>query len=234
MADTVPSPGPADLVEIYYAPSDVFARRREGAFWLPLFVLLIAMTVIFYATRGVMQPVFDAEWQRGLAAMQAKNPQVTTEQLEQGRSFMQGFAVVGVVISMFLGPLIAGVLLWIVCKFAGVRETLAAAITVAVFAFYPMLIEALVNAVQAAFVVPEEAITSRFSLSLGPARFMEGTSQTTLGLVGHIDLFTIWSAILIGIGVKVTGGATQGQAIAVAVVMWVLGALPALLGSAMG
>ena len=48
-------------------------------------------------------------------------------------------------------------------------------------------------------------------------------------LVGHIDLFTIWSAILIAIGVRVTGDATRNQAMGVAVVMWVLGALPALL-----
>ena len=228
MTETRTAAGPSDLAEIFYAPTEVFERRREGGFWLPLFVLFVASAVIFYATRNVMQPVFDAEWARGVAKMRAQNPNITAEQLEQGKGMAQTFAIVGIFFSTFLGPLIAGVVLWLVCKMFGVRESLTAAITVAVFALFPFIIEGLVNAIQAAF-LPEESITSRYSLSLGPARFLAGPASKMHALVGHIDVFTIWTAILIAIGVKVTGGATRNQAIGVAVVMWVLGALPALL-----
>lgn len=228
MTETRTAAGPSDLAEIFYAPTDVFERRREGGFWLPLFVLFVASAVIFYATRNVMQPVFDAEWARGVAKMRAQNPNITPEQLEQGKGMAQTFAIVGIFFSTFLGPLIAGVVLWLVCKMFGVRESLTAAITVAVFALFPFLIEGLVNAIQAAF-VPEESITSRYSLSLGPARFLAGPASKMHALIGHIDVFTIWTAVLIAIGVKVTGGATRNQAIGIAVVMWILGALPALL-----
>ena len=228
MTETRTAAGPSDLAEIFYAPTEVFERRREGGFWLPLFVLFVASAVIFYATRNVMQPVFDAEWARGVAKMRAQNPNITPEQLEQGKGMAQTFAIVGIFFSTFLGPLIAGVVLWVVCKMFGVRESLTAAITVAVFALFPFIIEGLVNAIQAAF-LPEESITSRYSLSLGPARFLAGPASKMHALIGHIDVFTIWTAILIAIGVKVTGGATRNQAIGVAVVMWVLGALPALL-----
>jgi hypothetical protein len=228
MTDTRTAAGPSDLAEIFYAPTEVFERRREGGFWVPLFVLFVASAVIFYATRNVMQPVFDAEWARGVARMRAQNPSITPEQLEQGKGMAQTFAIVGIFFSTFLGPLIAGVVLWLVCKMFGVRESLTAAITVAVFALFPFIIEGLVNAIQAAF-LPEEGITSRYSLSLGPARFLSGPTSKMHALIGHIDVFTIWTAILIAIGVKVTGGATRNQAIGVAVVMWVLGALPALL-----
>lgn len=228
MTETRSAAGPSDLAEIFYAPTEVFERRREGGFWLPLLVLFVASAVIFYATKNVMQPVFDAEWARGAAKMRAQNPSITPEQLEQGKGMAQTFAIVGIFFSTFLGPLIAGVVLWIVCKVFGVRESLTAAITVAVFALFPLIIEGLVNAIQAAF-LPEESITSRYSLSLGPARFFGGAASKMHALVGHIDLFTIWSAVLIAIGVRVTGNATRNQAIGVAVVMWVLGALPALL-----
>ncbi|HEX6643028.1 MAG TPA: YIP1 family protein [Gemmatimonadales bacterium] len=228
MNETRQAPGPSDLAEIYYAPAEVFERRRNGGFWLPLIVLVVASVVIFYATRNLMQPVFDAEWARAAAKMREQNPQISPEQFEQSRGMMQSFAVVGVVMGAFLGPLLAGLILWIVCKFAGVRESLTAAMTVMVFSFYPWLVEGIVNAIQAAFLT-EESITSRYSLSLGPARFLEGASQSTLALVGHIDLFTIWTAVLIAIGVRVTGGATRNQAIAVAAAMWVIGALPTFL-----
>lgn len=228
MTETSTAAGPSDLAEIFYAPTDVFERRREGGFWLPLLVLFIASVVIFYATRNLMQPVFDAEWARGVAKMRAQNPNLTSEQLEQGKGIAQTFAVVSVFFATFLGPLIAGVLLWFVAKMFGVRQSITAAITVAVFALFPLIIEGIVNAVQAAF-LPEESITSRYSLSLGPARFLPGPTSKMHALVGHIDLFTIWTAVLIAIGVRVTGNATRNQAIGVAVVMWIIGALPALL-----
>lgn len=228
MTETRTAAGPSDLAEIFYAPTDVFERRRDGGFWLPLIVLFVASAVIFYATKNVMQPVFDAEWARGVAKMRAQNPNLTTEQLEQGKGMAQTFAIVGVFFSTFVGPLIAGVVLWLVAKMFGVRQSITAAITVAVFALFPLIIEGLVNAIQAAF-LPEESITSRYSLSLGPARFLAGPASKMHALVGHIDLFTIWIAVLIAIGVRVTGNATRNQAIGVAVVMWIIGALPALL-----
>ncbi len=228
MTETRAAAGPSDLAEIFYAPTDVFERRREGGFWLPLLVLFVASAVIFYATKNVMQPVFDAEWARGAAKMRAQNPNLTAEQLEQGKGMAQTFAIVGVFFSTFIGPLIAGVVLWLVAKMFGVRQSITAAITVAVFALFPLIIEGLVNAIQAAF-LPEESITSRYSLSLGPARFLAGPASKMHALVGHIDLFTIWTAVLIAIGVRVTGNATRNQAIGVAVVMWIIGALPALL-----
>src|SRR5687767_6306525 len=147
MTETRTAAGPSDLAEIFYAPTEVFERRREGGFWLPLFVLFVASAVIFYATRNVMQPVFDAEWARGVAKMRAQNPSITPEQLEQGKGMAQTFAIVGIFFSTFLGPLIAGVVLWLVCKMFGVRESLTAAITVAVFALFPFIIEGLVNAI---------------------------------------------------------------------------------------
>lgn len=229
MTETRSAAGPSDLAEIYYAPTDVFERRRDGGFWLPLLVLFIASAVIYYATRNVMQPVFDADWARGVVSMREKNPSMTPEQLQQAKGMAQTFAIVGIFFATFVGPLIGGVVLWVVCKMFGVRESLTAAITVVVFALFPLLIEGLVNAIQAAFVVPEESITSRYSLSLGPARFLGPPITKMHALVGHIDVFTIWTAILIAIGVRVTGGATRNQAIGVAVVMWVFGALPALL-----
>ncbi|HEX6644075.1 MAG TPA: YIP1 family protein [Gemmatimonadales bacterium] len=228
MNETRQAPGPSDLAEIYYAPTAVFERRRNGGFWLPLIVLFVASVVLFYATRNLMQPVFDAEWVRGAAKLREQNPQLTPEQLEQAKSMSQNFAVVGLFVAMFLGPLLAGLVLWVVCKFAGVKETLTAAMTVMVFSLFPILVEQVVNAVQAA-VLPEDSITSRYSLSLGPARFLEGAAMSTRALVGHIDVFTLWTAVLIAIGVRVTGGATRNQAIAVAAAMWVIGALPTFL-----
>src|SRR5687767_1217227 len=181
----------ADIAEIYYAPSAVYDRRRNGQFGLPLVVFFIAATVLFFITQDLLKPVMDAEWRLASASMMRKNPELTPEAIEQMRGF-QKFAVVGIFFYALLGPLLAGLILWIVEKFVGVKQALKVAITVAVFAFYPMLLEQLVNAAQM-LVLSEDSIVSRYSLSLGPARFLGADadpvrrSPRTRGRVHDLD-----------------------------------------------
>lgn len=239
MNDVATKGGPADLVEIYYAPSEVFARRRDGRFGLPLAVLVVATALLFFVSKDLIKPVMDAEWAAQAETMresiQARSPQMTPEQLEEtmqsARSMGERFALPMVTLYSLVGPLIAGLVLWVVSRFVGVKPTLRIATMIAVFAFFPMLIEYIVSAVQM-LVLPEEAITSRYSLSLGPARFMGDASRLARAVVGHLDVFTVWMAALMGIGLRTVAGATRNQAIIAAAVMWLLGMLPTVMGAA--
>jgi hypothetical protein len=80
MAESVPSRAD-DFIDIYVAPEAVFDRRSDGKFGLPLFVLFVAMTALFFASRSAMAPIFDAEFTRAMSA----NPNLTPEQVEAGR-----------------------------------------------------------------------------------------------------------------------------------------------------
>ena len=53
-------------------------------------------------------------------------------------------------------------------------------------------------------------------------------SPALLGLLGRIDLFTIWVTVLLVIGLAVTGKIPRGRAAIAGVVMWFAGALPVL------
>ncbi len=225
-------PGLSDLVEIYYAPKAVFARRAEGAeFGVALVVLAIAMTAIYYATLSAMQPVMDAEWKRMLPSMMKKMPTAPPEMFDRIKEAAPKWAGIGLFLVGSVGPLLAGLVLWIASKVVGIRETLGQAMMVATFALYPMLVELLVNALQA-LVLPDGAITSRYSVSLGPARFLDSSAgMTTMAALGHIDLFTIWMAALMAIGLKVTARASTAQAVSAAAIVWLVGMLPALLGA---
>jgi hypothetical protein len=226
-------PGPMDLVEIYYAPNDVFARRAEGGeFALPLIVLPIVLTVLYYATQGVMQPVFDAEWARMLPKMMEKVPNLTPERMQAMKEMGAKWGGIGIFIGAGLvGPFVAGFVLWIVSRVVGAAVGFSQAVMIATFSFYPMIVEQVVNAAQA-LALPESSITSRYSLSLGPARFLDPTaSSMTLALVGHVDLFTIWTAVLVAIGLKVVARATTAQAATAGAAVWILGLLPGLLGA---
>ena len=120
-------PGPMDLIEIYYAPTDVFARRAEGGeFALPLIALPIALTVLYYATRNAMQPVFDAEWARMMPGMMAKMPNVPPERLQAMKEMGAKWGGLG----MFFGaglvaPFVAGIVVWLVSRAVGLATGFA-------------------------------------------------------------------------------------------------------------
>jgi hypothetical protein len=234
-AAAAPAPTPAkpsvmDCAEIYYAPTGVFERRRQGKFGIPLLVYVIAMAIAFFATKDLMRPFFDMQAGRQMEQLQKQHPEMTQEQLERGRAMGAKFAGVGVIVGSALVPLVAGLLIWLVAKFAGAGLGLAQGMVVGVFMMFPAIIEYLINAIQMTF-VDSSTLTSNYDISIGPSRFMHDASAVVRALVGHIDLFTIWMAFLIYLGVKVIGHTSKQTAATVAVIMWIIGVLPALLGA---
>lgn len=219
-------PGAEDMFEIFYAPSAVFERRRGGEYGLPVLVLAVISAVLMFATKGLMQPVFDAEMANGLAAQTAK---MTPEQAEAARNMAQSMSGWGTMISVpivfLVTPFILGVIAWLVAKAVGVKQTYAVAVMIATFAYYPRLIEWVVSSIQMAL-MPNIAVTSRLSLSLGVGRFMDGAHPTlATALLGRVDVFTLWVTFLIGLGFMVTAKATKAQAMMIGVIVWAVGAL---------
>src|SRR5688572_19609673 len=65
-----------DFMDIFYAPSTVFARRADSSFWGPLLIITLVTAVFSFVNRDIASAIFDAEYARGAAAAQAKNPQI--------------------------------------------------------------------------------------------------------------------------------------------------------------
>jgi len=221
-----------DFVDIFYAPSSVFARRADGKFGLALLFLIVVGTVLFFLTKNAMQPIMDAEFTRQSAAALRKNPNLTQEQLAQGRGFFETvapfFFAIGLTISVFG----AGLVLWLVGKLFDAKESVAAAIMIATYSEVPRIVQILVNAAQALVMSPEK-LNAINSVGFNPARFMDPdqASAVAIALASRVDLFTIWITILLGIGIYVIGKVTKQQAAIIAVIVWVVGALPAVLGA---
>jgi len=47
--------------------------------------------------------------------------------------------------------------------------------------------------------------------------------------VGRLDVFTLWTTVLLAIGLSVTGRIPRRQAAMAAAIVWFVGAVPALL-----
>jgi hypothetical protein len=229
---TTPAAWWEDFIDIFYAPSTVFARRSNSGFGIPMLVVTLLVGGIFLANSGVLQPVFDAEFTRGIAATVRANPNLTPEAIERMRGISATFAKIGAFVFVPVGIFLTGLALWVVGKLFESRQTLGAAIMVASFAFMPRVIEAVVNGVQGLLLDPS-SLNGRYRLSVGVGRFLDPdtTSPVLLALVGRLDLFTIWVTVLLAIGLAVTGKIPRSRAAAAAAIMWFVGALFPLLGA---
>ena len=236
--DSTPAPAkPAsrweDFIDIFYAPSSVYERRANSGFGIPMLVVTVIIGLIALANMGVMQPIMDAEFTRGMATAMKQNPQLTPEMMQKGRAFGETMAKIGSFVMMPIFIFLTGLVLWIVGKFFSAKQTLAAALMVASYAYVPRILENILNGVQGLLMDPA-SLDGRFRVSLGLGRFLDPNtaSPMLLALLGRIDVFTIWVTVLLAIGLAVTGKIPRSKAALAAVIVWIIGALPAVLGAA--
>lgn len=231
MSDATPS-RLDDYLDIFVSPSKLFARRSDGKFGQALLVLVILVAILFFATRSAMAPIMDAEMAKGMAAAMEQNPNITPEQMEQGKKFGGIIVGVSIIVGTPIAVLLLGLVIFLVAKVVGQSISYAQGATIATFSMFPRVVDSIVSAVQA-LLMDESKLTSRYSVSLGLGRLMDSatTNPILLALVGRLDVFTIWVTILIGLGLKVMARATTGQAAIGAVIVWIVGALPTVLGA---
>ncbi len=233
MTDAAESPTPQkaglweDFIDIFYQPSQVFERRRDGKFGLALLALVVVTGILFLALKNGLAPVMDAEMAKAAAAMAAKNPQITADQIASQQAMMEKFAIVGVLF-MPVGVVIGAFILWLAGKLVDAKVAFVGAMMIVTYSQFPRIIETIVNAVQGLLLSPE-SITSRYSVQIGLARFL-GTDSNPflLTLLGGLDLFTIWVTVLLAIGLAVVAKVPRSRAAIAAFAVWLVLLLPSL------
>jgi len=217
-----------DIVEIFVSPAKVFARRKGRGFWMALFIYTVITAVLVVATRPLMQPVFDALWPQTVAQIQAKNPNVTPEQMDSIRNSQPIIYMVSIIVITPITVLVVGLLLWIVGKLFDAEESLGTAVMVATFASLPRIL-AWVAAALMMLVIDPASITSQWSVTTSLAHFVNGAEQPLLAaLLARVDIFTIWVTVLLAIGLSVTGNISRQKGALAAIIVWIVGSLPSV------
>jgi len=212
-----------DLIDVFFSPAELFTRRRDAKFGLALLILALLVGVIYFGTRDALAPVWEAEFQRGA------DPNATPEQLEVARRYAVLFAPVAAAVMIPIFVFLLGVTVWLVTRTTGSRLGYLQGVTIATFAYYPRLVEAIASAVQA-LLMGDGTLQSRFDLNLGVARFLDPatTGPVLIAVLSRIDLFTIWVTVLIGIGIRNMAGTSTAAAARAAALAWLIGAIPTL------
>ncbi|MFI5235232.1 MAG: YIP1 family protein [Gemmatimonadales bacterium] len=213
-----------DFLDIFYAPSVVFERRKaDPKFFIGFLVVSILAAVILLAGKGLLQGAFDADFARGIALAMKKNPQLTPEMMEKGKAIGQTFTTVFLGIATPIAILLVGPILWLCGKAVGATEEIGAAWMVAMYAYFPRVLGSVFLVVQP-LLLSNDSIKGMTSLSVGPARFFDPATSNlgVMALMGRLDLFTIWGTVLLAIGLKVTGKVSLGKALTAAGLVWLI------------
>ena len=238
MVSTAPASQPSvmdDIIEIFYAPSQVFARRRDNPrFWAAFFILSILFALGVWVMMKNLSSVMDAQFAKQSAEALRKNPQLTQEQLDRGRQIGQMVAPIFGIIGAVISTLVLGVAVWLVGKLFDSKADVSQGVMIATFASFPKIIDLILVAILS-LTVGNGNITSMTAAGPSLARLAPaGSAPLVLGVLSRFSIGIIWATILIAIGLQVVGRIAKGRAYAAAFVLWLLGTAITVLGALRG
>lgn len=215
-----------DPIDILLSPIALFRRRREAPLGPPLAMLLGAAMLAYV----LMIPVTDLVVQ----ATMAENPEAAAAMERFGTLFR----VIGAVfapIGMFFVLAWAALLLLAFGRLFDLPTTFGRTLLIATYAGWLLLIAQILGGLIIMLQGGEAAGDLLSALSFGVLRVTgtEGIPRPILPLLGRLDVFAIWQAVLWGIGISVFYAASRGRAAVIAATTWVCAALPEILMAAL-
>jgi hypothetical protein len=131
---------------------------------------------------------------------------------------------------VFFAGIAGGIITWLAAKLVRAPLAFGRAVFIATLASVPRILGLIGVAVQGALVNPD-TITSPFSASLGPARFLDARTAdpAVLAMAGSIDVFTLWNIVITAIGVSVIAKTSGSTGWIVSVIAWALSVILTLL-----
>jgi hypothetical protein len=213
-----PAPLWEDFIDIFYAPSSVFRRRENLSPWPAILIISALLLIVSFATYNAMSGAIETEVRRQLA----KNPQMTQDMIDKAMKFTSWTTRLGGIFYPIVIA-VAAFLTWLIGKIVGAKQSYQVAMVMVAYASIVDVVKAIVTGAQA-LLMDSASLTSIYNLSLGPARFVDPVtvSPVTLAIYNRLDLFNIWYAVLLGIGMHVTGKVSKQNATIFAVLYWLL------------
>ena len=242
MTDVTPPPAPPstpvweDILDIFISPSSVFERRKDDpTFFVPWIIFVVITAALVIGGWGILEPVMHADQARGIEKYIASHPDLPANMVEQMRSGnMPGAGITKFIVPVAAAVvvLLVGLITWLGGKLVGAATTVAQGMMIAAYAYFPKILDAIVSLVLA-IALPDTMLTTAGHLKLGPSMFLDPdhTSLVLTAFVTRLDVFTLWTTVLLALGLKVTGKLTTQKAAIAGVIIWLIGALVPVLGA---
>jgi hypothetical protein len=211
-----------DVLDIFYAPRQVFERRRDGKYLVPMLVLCVTSMIIFVLSQQLNEALQDAEFAR-IIKQNAMPAEAAANARAMGRKFA-ALAIYLIPVFVAIGAWVSGIIVMLLGNAMGGKFNFGQATAIAVFGSMPELLGRTLVGVQGMF-LDTAAVAHRYSFSISAARFLSGdVNNWALKFAALLDPFVIWGLILVGFGAFIIGRMEKEKAAVLAIVVAIVGA----------
>ncbi len=216
-----------DLFGVLTSPTATYERLRENPVWLGAMIVLLLVAII--GSLIALPKVDFADVAR--TQIESSSQQMTEEQMEQaiemGSKFGKYFAVLNVFPGLPIGWLIVTLLMWVMIRMlGGVDLSFKQAFSTTINSMAPWILHSVLSIplILGRSEISGEELQQGGVLkhSLGAFVEAEGALQQVLL---SINVFSLWTVVLLGIGFAVVGKVSRGKGMAAAFGLWILGVL---------
>lgn len=212
-----------DFIDVIFSPAQLFRRRANEGWVRPFLILAAVSIVLYYVLLPVTGPLME------LAMRENAPPEANQAQLEQGAQVMK--YAMGIMAPVMYLIMIAGtaLALKLISALLEPGATWRQSFLIATYAMYITIVQTLIVATAIFLKSTMGGELKSTDASFGLTRFMDvGSDPVLRALLGRTDVFAIWIAVLLGVGLVHVVGMPRNKAFITAAIVWALIALPAL------
>lgn len=239
VSPAVPAPSPekpsnsfSRIIGVLFSPGQTFAAiARRPDIVLPAVVIFVVFLLATIATvpridfEGTYREVFE---QKGMAGPQMEQAIRFATAIGKGTQYLAPLLVIGALA-------VAALIYWVGVRMLGGAASYVQTFSVVLYGFMPQVIRGLIK-------IP--IVLSKHNIKLQESETVVRSSLNFLSsyktnpvlwtFLTRLDLFAIWSLILIVIGLAAASRLSKAKTAAVVIVAWVLMTLLVAGGAAMG
>jgi hypothetical protein len=215
-----------DFVDIFFSPGELFQRRANDKWWIPIMVLTLGSLALFIA----FSPVSRAMQETAML----NNPDVRPEAVEAMRNMGSLFLVFGalaVVFFAFVFTLVTAFVGWLTAKITSIELPFRRALTITTYVgFLGLVQQAAIGIVMSLKLRSGAELDAIKDSSFGVLRFLDSSSMSSgvIAVLSRVDIFALWIFAWYAIAFVAASKAPRGAALITAAVLWLFGALPYL------
>lgn len=215
---------PARIASVFYAPSKAFSGLERNASWWMAWLLLAVVTLGFVFTMDkkigfeqIIQNQMDKN-PKAAERLEKLPPEQRAKQLAISAKMGQAMGYAAPVLTLLTAVIIAGVFLGTFNFGLSANIPFRVALAVVIYGFLPTVIYQCLSIV--AFLVSPDPgnLNVQNPIASNPGYFLDAVGHPALYiLASSLDVFALWSAILMGVGFACNSKVKRGTAISVVV-----------------
>ena len=199
---------PQRLIDTFIAPSKIFTDLRRNASWWAPFALIVIIGYLFiYAVdqKVTFQTVVDNAIKmqpKAQAQLDALSPEKRQDAIQKAVTRTKFISYSVPVIALIIYLIFAGVVFASVKFGANAEVRFGAVFALIVYTRLPELLRALLSSASLFAGASTDSFDINNPLAVNGAYFMDpSTSPILRALVGSFDIITIWTLVLVAIGI---------------------------------